>query len=80
MTDSPQCERGAIEDVQHFPEECQNYSVPWKALTQSLLLSCGIANFGTETLLSVTDDEDLKDIPPLKWGQVDKYITKTRRF
>ena len=44
------------------------------------LLSCGIADFDTEILLSVTDDEDLKDIRPLIWDQLDMYITQTKRF
>ena len=51
-----------IEDVQHFLLECPNYHVPRETLRQSLLLSCGIADFDAEILLTVTDDEDLKDI------------------
>ena len=47
---------------------------------QSLLLSCGIADFDAEILLTVTDDEDLKDIRPLIWDQLDMYITQTKRF
>ena len=39
-----------------------------------------IADFDTEILLSVTDDEDLKDIRPLIWDQLDMYITQTKRF
>ena len=64
IADSPTCECGAIEDVQHFLLECPNYHVPRETLRQSLLLSCGIADFDTEILSSVTDDEDLKDIRP----------------
>ena len=79
-TNSPTCECGAIEDVQHFLLECPNYHVPRETLRQSLLLSCGIADFDTEILLSVTDDEDLKDIRPLIWDQLDMYITQTKRF
>ena len=71
---------GAIEDVQHFLLECPNYHVPRETLRQSLLLRCGIADFDTEILLSVTDDEDLKDIRPLIWDQLDMYITQTKRF
>ena len=36
--------------------------------------------YRTEILLSVTDDEDLKDISPLIWDQLDMYITQTKRF
>ena len=71
---------GAIEDVQHFLLECPNYHVPRETLRQSLLLSCGIADFDAEILLTVTDDEDLKDIRPLIWDQLDMYITQTKRF
>ena len=80
IADSPTCECGAIEDVQHFLLECINYHVPRETLRQSLLLSCGIADYDTEILLSVTDDEDLKDIRPLIWDQLDMYITQTKRF
>ena len=80
IADSPTCEYGAIEDVQHFLLECPNYHVPRETLSQSLLLSGGIADFDTEILLSVTDDEDLKDIRPLIWDQLDMYITQTKRF
>ena len=76
---SPQSS-GAIEDVQHFLLECPNYHVPRETLRRSLFLSCGIADFDTEILLSVTDDEDLKDIRPLIWDQLDMYITQTKRF
>ena len=54
--------------------------MPRETLRMSLLLSCGIADFDTEILLSVTDDEDLKDIRPLIWDQLDMYITQTKRF
>ena len=54
--------------------------MPRETLRQSLLLSCGIADFDTEILLSVTDDEDLKDIRPLIWDQLDMYITQQRGF
>ena len=80
IADSPTCECGAIEDVQHFLLECPNYHVPRETLRQSLLLSCGIADFDAEILLTVTDDEDLKDIRPLIWDQLDMYITQTKRF
>ena len=68
--------------VQHFLLECLNFHVPRETLRRSLLLSCGITDFGTEILLSVTNDEDLKDILPLIWGQLDMYITQpeTKRF
>ena len=79
IADSPTCECGAIEDVQHFLLECPNYHVPRETLRQSLLLSCGIADFDAEILLTVTDDEDLKDIRPLIWDQLDMYITQTKR-
>ena len=78
--DSPTCECGAIEDAQHFLLECPNYHVPREILKWSLLLSCGIADFDTEILLSVTDDEDLKEIRPLIWDQLGMYITQTKRF
>ena len=78
IADSPTCECGAIEDVQHFLLECPNYHVPRETLRRSLLLSCG--NFDIEILLSVTYDEDLKDIRPLIWDQLDMYITQTKRF
>ena len=37
-------------------------------------------DFDAEILLTVTDDEDLKDIRPLIWDQLDMYITQTKRF
>ena len=80
IADSPTCECGAKEDVQNSLLECPNYHVPRETLRQSILLSCGIADFGTEVLLLVTDDEDLKDIRPLIWDQLDMYITQTKRF
>ena len=82
IADSPTCECGAtcIEDVQHFLLECPNYHVPRETLRRSLLLMSGIADFDTEIFLSVTDDEDLKDIRPLIWDQLDMYITQTKRF
>ena len=69
-----------IEDVQHFLFKCPNYHVPRETLRRSLLLSCGIPDFDTEILLSVTDDENLKDICPLMWDQLDMYITQAKRF
>ena len=59
--------------------ECPNYHVPRETSRRSLFLSCGTANFATEILLSVTDDEDLKDIRPLIWDQLDMCITQTKR-
>ena len=58
-------QKSAIKNTtQHFLLECPNYHVPRETLGQSLLLSCGIADFDAEILLTVTDDEDLKDIRP----------------
>ena len=56
IADSPTCECGAIEDVQHFLLECPNYHVPRETLRQSLLLSCGIADFDTEIVLQINPD------------------------
>ena len=80
IADSPTCECVAIEDLQHFLLECPNYHVPRTTLKRSLLLSCGIADFDTEILLSVTDDEDLKDIRPLIWDQLTCKLPKQRCF
>ena len=80
IADSPTFECKAIEDVQHFLLECPSYHVPRETLRRSLLLSCGIEDFDTEIVLSVTDDKDLKDIRPLIWDQLDMYITQTKRF
>ena len=81
IVDSPLCECGAIDDIQHFPFECPNYSMQREKFKQSVLLSCGIRNIDTElhVLFSVTE-EDLKELHPLILNQLDTYTDETKRF
>ena len=79
IVDSPHCECGAIEDIQHFLFECPNYSMQREKFKQSVLLSCGIRDIDTELLFSVTE-EDLKELHPLTLNQLDTYIDETKRF
>ena len=56
IIDSPLCECGAIEDIQHFLFECPNYSMQREKFKRSVLLSCGIRNIDTELLFSVAEE------------------------
>ena len=79
IVDSPLCECGAIEDIQHFLFECPKYSMQREKFKQSVLLSCGIRDIDTELLFSVPE-EDLKELHPLILNQLDTYIDETKRF
>ena len=47
IVDSPLCECGTIEDIQHFLFECSKYSMQREKFKQSVLLSCGVRNIDT---------------------------------
>ena len=70
----------AAREAEEMADDAGIANVPRENLRQSVLLSCGIRDLGTEILLSVTDDEELKELHPLIWDQLDMYITETKRF
>ncbi|MCG7878799.1 MAG: reverse transcriptase domain-containing protein [Candidatus Thiodiazotropha endolucinida] len=80
LKETPNCNCGDPESVQHFIEECKTYDDIRERLRTRLFYSCGISDFTMKLFLEVIKEDPLKPYREVINSIFEEFLAETGRF